>query len=82
MNKNQIYRNYKSQELFDTCKLEGKWKRKDNSIPKYYISLEDGVSISLSIIGTTYSESFVFKKNSQIVVKDSIVEFSEEELLR
>ncbi len=81
-NKNQIYRNYKSQKLFDTCKLEGRWKRKDDSIPQCYVSLEDGASISLSIIGTDYSESFIFKQNSEIVVKDSIVEFFEEDLLR
>ena len=82
LNKNQIYRNHKSQKLFDTCKLEGKWKRKDDSVPQCYVSLEDNASILLSIVGTNYSESFMFKKNSQIVVKDSIVEFFEEDLLR
>lgn len=81
-NNNQIYQNHKSRKLFDTCELEGIWKRKDDSIPQCYIALEDGASISISIIGTDYSESFMFKKNSQIVVKDSIVEFFEEDLLR
>lgn len=78
----QTYRNIKSQKLFDTCKLEGKWKRVGDSIPRRYMSLEDGALITLHILGTQYSESFIFKKNSEIVIKDSITEFFEEDLLR
>lgn len=78
----QTYRNIKSQKLFDTCKLEGKWKRADDSIPRRYVALEDGALITLRILGTQYSESFIFQKNSEIVIKDSIAEFFEEDLLR
>ncbi|AFS81082.1 hypothetical protein NKOR_05995 [Candidatus Nitrosopumilus koreensis AR1] len=78
----QTYHNIKSQKLFDTCKLEGKWKRLDDSVPRRYVTLEDGALISLSILGTQYHESFIFKKNSEVVIKDSIAEFFEEDLLR
>ncbi|KEQ56522.1 hypothetical protein AAA799E16_01714 [Marine Group I thaumarchaeote SCGC AAA799-E16] len=81
-NYRQTYRNFKLQKLFDTCKLEGRWKRMDDSLPRCYVSLEDGTAISLSILGTNYSESFIFKKNSKIVVKDSVAEFFEDDLLR
>ena len=79
---NQIYGNSKLQKLFDVCKLKGKWRRVDNSIPRNYIALEDGASIDLDMIKANFSESVVFKKNSRIVVKDSIAEFYEEDILR
>ncbi|KFM19551.1 hypothetical protein AAA799P11_00540 [Marine Group I thaumarchaeote SCGC AAA799-P11] len=81
-NYSQTYGNSKLQKLFDTCKLEGRWKRMDDSLPRCYVSLEDGAAISLSMLGVDYSESFIFKKNSKIVVKDSVAEFFEDDLLR
>ena len=79
---NQIYDNLKLQKLFDVCKLNGKWKRVDTSIPRTYVALEDNASIDLSIIRANFTESYVFKKNSRIIVKDSIAEFYEEDLIR
>ncbi|WP_148680195.1 hypothetical protein [Nitrosopumilus maritimus] len=79
--KTQTHKRIKSQKLFDTCKLVGKWKRIDKLLPPNYTSLEDGASVELSIIKANYTESFSFKKNSDIVIKDSILEFFEEDML-
>lgn len=79
---NQTYGRCKTQKLFDTCKIEGRWKRADNSVPRKYIATEDGASIELSIMDGDYTESFRFKKNSTIIIKDSITEFYERDLLR
>ena len=67
-------------KLFDTYKLEGQWKRVDNSIPSRYVSLKDGASIELKMIKANFTESYSFKKNSFIIIKDSIAEFYEEDL--
>lgn len=74
--------NFKFQKLFDTCRLEGQWKRVDDSVPRHYIALEDGASIELSINDSNFKESFRFKKNSCIKIKDSIAEFYEENLFQ
>ncbi|QDI89232.1 hypothetical protein Nisw_06690 [Candidatus Nitrosopumilus sp. SW] len=79
---NQIHDNSKLHKLFDVCKLHGKWKRADNSIPRNYVALEDGASVDLNIIKANFSESFEFKKNSKIIVKDSIAEFYEKDILQ
>lgn len=79
---NQTSSNFKTQKLFDTCRLEGRWKRVDDSVPRHYTALEDGVFLQLSILDANYTESYSFKKNSSIVIKDSIAEFYEEDLLR
>lgn len=81
-NDNQTHRDFKTQKLFDACRLEGRWKRVDNSMPRHYIALEDGVSLELSIIDSDFTESFRFKKNSEIIIKESIAEFYEEDLFR
>jgi len=78
----QTHCNFKFQKLFDTCRLEGQWKRVVDSIPRHYIALEDGVSTELSIIDSNFTESFRFKKNSSIKIKDSIAEFYEESLFQ
>lgn len=77
---NRIHSNFTLKKLFDTCKLEGQWKRVDNSIPRRYVSLEDGASIELKMIKANFIESYNFKKNSFIIIKDSIAEFYEEDL--
>ena len=79
---NQIFTHSKLQKLFDTCRLQGRWKRMGDSVPLCYVAIEDGASIELNLIKSKFSESFVFKKDSQIIVKDSIAEFQEEDLLR
>lgn len=79
---NQAYGYCKTQKLFDTCKIEGKWKRADNSVPRKYVAIEDGASIELSIMGGDFTESFRFKKNSHVIIKDSIAEFYERDLFR
>ena len=81
-NDNQTHRDFKSQKLFDTCRLEGRWKRVDRFIPRHYIALEDGVFLELSIIDSNFTESFRFKKNSEVIIKESIAEFYEEDLFR
>ena len=79
---NQTCNDFKTQKLFDTCKIEGRWKRADNSVPRKYVAIEDGASIELSIMGGDYTESFRFKKNSNVIIKDSIAEFYERDLFR
>ena len=79
---NQTYGEFKTQKLFDTCKIEGRWKRADNSIHRKYVALEDWASIELSIMDGNYTESFRFKKNSNITIKDSVAEFYERDLFR
>ncbi|AJM92293.1 MULTISPECIES: hypothetical protein [Nitrosopumilus] len=75
-------KNVKKQKLFDTCKLGGRWKRTDSFTPHHYVALGDGASLNLSMIGANYTELFRFKKNSEIIIKDSIAEFYEEDLIR
>ncbi|MCV0401351.1 MAG: hypothetical protein K5777_05175 [Nitrosopumilus sp.] len=72
----------KTQKLFDTCKLIGKWKYADNSQHSHYEALEDGATIEFSLIRANFIESFRFKKSSRIIIKDSIVEFYDEDLFR
>lgn len=79
---NQIFTHSKLQKLFDTCRLQGKWKRMGESLPLCYVAIENGASIELTLIKSKFSESFIFKKDSQIIIKDSIAEFQEEDLLR
>ena len=79
---NQTGFNSKTQKLFDTCKIQGRWKRADNCVPRKYVATEDGASIELSIMDGDYTESFRFKKNSNIIIKDSIAEFYERDLFR
>lgn len=62
--------------------MQGKWNRMDDSLPPCYVSKEDGASVELNLIKSKFSESFIFKKDSQIIIKDSIAEFQEEDLLR
>lgn len=78
----QIFTHSKLQKLFDTCRMQGKWNRMDDSLPPCYVSKEDGASVELNLIKSKFSESFIFKKDSQIIIKDSIAEFQEEDLLR
>lgn len=78
----QTYGNLKFQKFFDTCRLEGRWKRVDEFIPHHNITLEESASIELSIIDSNFTESFRFKKNSSIKIKDSIAKFYEENLFR
>lgn len=77
---NRMHSTFTMKKLFDTCKLEGQWKRVDDSIPLCYVSLEDGASIELKMIKANFTESYSFKKNSFIIIKDSIAEFYEEDL--
>lgn len=79
---NLTHRNFFMKKLFDTCKLEGEWKRVDDSIPRRYVSLKDGASIELAMIKANFTESYNFKKNSFIIIKDSIAEFYEGDLFR
>ena len=79
---NQLFSNTKLQKLFDTCRLQGKWKRVDNSLPLCYVAIEAGASIELNLLQANFSESFIFKKDSKIIIRDSIAEFQEEDLLR
>lgn len=75
-------KNMKKQKLFDTCKLGGQWKRTDRFVPHHYVSLDDGSFLKLSMVGTNYTELFRFKKNSEVVIKDSIAEFYEKDLIQ
>lgn len=77
---NQIHDRVKTHKIFDTCKLAGKWKHVDNSSPFHYEALEDGATIELCMIQVDLIESFRFKKSSKIFIKDSIMEFYEEDL--
>ncbi|MDX1533645.1 MAG: hypothetical protein R3230_05530, partial [Nitrosopumilaceae archaeon] len=75
MNANQqLNLDVKLHKIFDACKLEGKWKRKD-STSHQYISLEEGASIVLSLYQAGLTETFSFKKGANIVIKDSLVEY-------
>ncbi|KFM20386.1 hypothetical protein AAA799P11_00133 [Marine Group I thaumarchaeote SCGC AAA799-P11] len=77
-----LHEKNKTQKLFDTCKLGGRWKRTDRFVPHHYVSLDDGAFLKLTMDGANYTELFRFKKNSEIIIKDSIVEFYEKDLLR
>ncbi len=78
----QIHDKMKTQKLFDTCKLIGRWKHANSSSPSSYESLEDGATIEFSMIQANFTESFRFKKFSRITIKDSMIEFYEEDLFR
>lgn len=69
-------------KLFDTCKFIGKWKHVDDCLPACYVALEDGVAIELRMIQADIVESLRFKKSSKIIIKDSVMEFYEEDLFR
>lgn len=77
---NQIHDKVKTQKLFDTYKLTGKWKHVGVSFPCYYEALDDGATIELCMTKIDLIEPFSFKKYSKIIIKDSIMEFYEEDL--
>ncbi|MEX0862433.1 hypothetical protein [Nitrosopumilus sp.] len=79
---NLTHRNFPMKKLFDICKLDEQWKRVDNSIPRRYVLLKDDASIDLRMIKSNFTESYNFKKNSFIIIKDSIAEFYEGDLFR
>ena len=68
-------------KVFDTCKLEGKWKQNHFSPNHEYIAQEDSAHITLNLIHANLTETFYFKKGSTISIKDSLMGYFEKDLL-
>ena len=80
--KQQMNLNVKLHKIFDSCQLQGKWKHKTNSLnPHEYIALEEGAVIVLNL-DAGLTETFSFKKGSNISIKESLVEYYDSDLMR
>ena len=72
----------KMHKIFDTCQLSNNWKRNEKSSSREYIAQEDGSSIVLNLIQANLTETFSFKKGSHIVLKDSLMEYYNKDLMQ
>ena len=77
----QLDLNIKLHKIFDACKLDGKWKKRESS-PHNYVALEEGASIVLELYRAKLTETFSFKKGANIGIRDSLIEYFEKDLMR
>jgi len=79
--KQQMHLDIKLYKIFNTCKLKGKWKNKNNSHNHDYIALENGSSIVLKLNPPNLTETFSFKKDANISIKDGLIGYHDKDLL-
>jgi len=75
----QLHLNVKLYKTFKTCKFRGRWNLKNNSFHEY-IALEDHAYIILKGIRAEWDEVYSFKKDSEITIKNGIIEYYENDI--
>lgn len=76
----QMDLNIKLYKAFKNCKLKGRWNLKENSSHEF-MALEDNASASLYGIRAEWNEIFYFKKGAEITIKNSIIEYYENDVM-
>lgn len=76
----QLNLNVKLYKAFKSCKLKGRWNLKKNSFHEY-VALDEGASIILYGIRSEWNEIFSFKKDSTVTIKNSIIEYYDNDVI-
>lgn len=78
--KQQMNIRIKQEKMFNTCKLNGNWKKKRNNSQDFKSQDKGSSSITLTLQGDLV-ETLSFKKGADISIKGGLLEYYDQDLL-
>ena len=79
----QIEMSGKMYKLYDSCKFDNRWKKieKHSGFGNEFKSIDDNAAIKIQVKGID-PESFRFKRNSLINIKNGILRYHDKDLIQ